>query len=139
MPKKKRASHQSFESRTEHGRFVKITIDMLTSAAWQALTVYEQSLYLAIKGKYRGLNRNGQDNSRDLSFTYEEGIVLMSKTRFIKAIDRLIETGFIDLVRHLPQGREPTIYGLSARWHAYGMPEFKEAKRIKRVRPPGEK
>ncbi len=139
MPRKKKPSHQSFESMSEQGRFIKLTVSMLSSPAWKALTVYEQALYLAIKEKYKGFNRNGQDNSRDLSFTYEEGIELMSKTRFIKAIDRLIETGFIDLVRHLPQGREPTIYGLSDRWHAYGTPEFKEAKRIKRVRPPGQK
>ncbi len=137
MPQQKKAKHKSFESRNKHGRFLKLTINMLESPAWQALTVYEQALYMAIKAKYKGVNRNGQDTDRDLSFTYEEGLRLMSKTRFIKAIDRLIETGFIDLVTHLPQAREPTIYGLSSRWHDYGKPEFKEAKRIRRAPPRG--
>jgi len=112
---------------------------MLESPAWQALTVYEQALYVAIRAKYKRSNKTGQDNSRDLSFTYKEGLRLMSKTRFIKAIDMLIETGFIDLVSHLPQAREPTIYGLSSRWHDYGTPEFKESKRARRTRPRGKK
>ena len=139
MPRKKKPTHQSFESMNEHGRFIKLTVNMLGSPAWKALTVYEQALYLAIKEKYKGVSRTGHDSARDISFTYEEGLQLMSKTRFIKAIDRLIETGFIDLVSHLPQSRQATIYGLSSRWHNYGTPEFKEHKRVKRVRPRGKK
>lgn len=131
MPKKKRPAHQSFESTNEHGRFMKLTIDMIESKAWQALSVYEHALYMHIKAKYKGINRNGQDNSRDLSFTYEEGRQLMSPDRFTAAIDKLIETGLIDIVEHLPQARRPTIYGLSDRWHDYGRPEFKEQKRVK--------
>ena len=139
MPRRKKPTHKSFESKNEHGRFMKITINMLEAPAWRALSVYEQAVYLAIKSKYKGTNRDGQDNSRDLSFTYEEGKQLMSPERFTKAIDRLIETGFIDIVEHLPQARRPTIYGLSDRWHDYGRPEFKEQKRARLRRGKGGK
>jgi hypothetical protein len=131
MSRKKKPSHQDFESINEHGRFMKLTINMIESKAWEALSVYEQALYIHIKAKYRGFNRSGEDNSRDLSFTYEEGRALMSPERFTKAVDRLIETGFIDIVEHLPQARRPTIYGLSSRWHDYGRPEFKVQKRTR--------
>lgn len=131
MARKKKPTHRSFESNNEHGRFAKITIDMMNSPAWRALSVYEVALYLAIKSKYKGVNKSGQDNSRDLSFTHAEGQLLMSKARFIKAIDRLIATGFIDLIEHFPQSRRPTIYGLSDRWRDYGKPEFKEQARVK--------
>ena len=131
MARKKKPTHRSFESNNEHGRFAKITIDMMNSPAWRALSVYEVALYLAIKSKYKGVNKSGQDNSQDLSFTYKEGLQLMSKDRFIIAIDRLLETGFIDLIEHLPQARRPTIYGLSARWREYGTPEFKKQARGK--------
>lgn len=132
MPRKKKATHQAFESKTAHGRFVKLTVSMLSSPAWQELTVYEQALYIAIKGKYKGTNnKTGQDNSDDISFTHAEGQQLMSKARFIKAIDRLIAVGLIDLVEHIPQAKRATIYGLSDRWHDYGTPEFKEQERVK--------
>jgi hypothetical protein len=134
LPRKKKPTHQSFESKNEHGQFMKLTINMLESPAWQALSVYEQALYVAIRAKYKRSNKTGQDNSMDLSFTYKEGRQLMSPERFTKAIDKLIETGLVDLVNHRPQVREATIYGLSARWHDYGRPEFKEQKRVKSKR-----
>jgi hypothetical protein len=132
MARKKKPAHQGFESINEHGRFMKLTINMLESKAWQALSVYEQALYMHIKAKYKGFNRNGQDNSRDLSFTYDEGRQLMSPERFTKAIDRLIETGFIDIVAHWPHARRATIYGLSARWREFGRPEFEQQERKKK-------
>jgi hypothetical protein len=129
MPRKKKPTHRSFESMNDHGRFIKLTVSMMESEAWKQLTVYEQALYLHIKAKYRGIGRNGTDNSRDLSFTYQEGTRLMSRYRFTRAIDALIEVGLIDIVRHLPQAREATIYGLSDRWHHYGTADFKQQKR----------
>lgn len=73
--------------------------------------------------------RDGSSNARNISFTYEEGMKLMSKARFTKALDRLIELGFIDIVDHWAQSRKPTIYGLSARWHRYGTDKFVEKPR----------
>jgi len=102
---------------------------MTESKAWKALTVYEHSLYLHFKIKYRGVT-----TSRNLSFTYEEAKELMSAKRFTKAIDRLIETGFIDLVEHRPltPGKQNcTIYGLSARWRSYGAEDYVPSKRPK--------
>ncbi len=54
----------------------------------------------------------------------------MSWDRFKKSIDKLLQVGLIDIVKHRPQNRKATIYGLSSRWHKYGQEDF-----VKRQRP----
>ncbi len=102
---------------------------MMTSKAWKELSPFEVILYVHIRSKYLP-KRDGSNNARNISFTYEEGKKLMSKARFTKALDRLIELGFIDIVKHWAQSKKPTIYGLSARWHHYGTDKF-----VKKTRP----
>jgi len=123
--KKQTWRFKDFESFSNNGRWTRIAGDMIQSKAWKALGVYEQSLYLHMKNKFR-VNKQGDSNERNISFTYEEGQQLMSKARFIKAIDRLIEVGFIDLVEHWQHSKRPTIYGLSTRWKDYGTEQFKK-------------
>ena len=77
------------------------------------------------------MDKNGNDTSQFITFSHAEGQELMSKNRFIKAIDNLIELGFITLIRHLPQSKQITIYGLSDRWQNYGQENFKTETRPK--------
>ncbi len=127
--KKQTWKFKDFESATANGRWVRIAGDMLQSKAWEQLDVYEQVLYLHMKNKFR-VNKHGESNDRNISFTYEEGQKLMSKPRFTKAIDKLIEVGFLDLVEHWRHSKKPTIYGLSVRWKDYNTKDFK-----KKIRP----
>lgn len=113
---------------------MRIAEDMFNSPAWGQLDAFEQVLYLHMKNKFR-VNKWGESNERNISFTYREGQELMSKARFTKSIDKLIETGFIDLVEQWRHSVRPNIYGLSARWRDYGTDNFKEQKRPKARRP----
>ena len=128
--KPRKANFQPFESRTENSLYARITRDMVNSPAWQALNVYEQVLYLHFKLKWN-LKPGGE---KDISFTYEEGLKLMSKRVFTRSIDKLIEVGLIDLNVHRPYSLLCNIYGLSDRWHKYGTPDFIEKARPKRKR-----
>jgi hypothetical protein len=127
---RKTSNFKSFESPNEGGRFTRIAIAMMESPAWKSLDVYEQALYLHIKSKFK-INQRGESNEKDLSYTYDEGQRLMSAKRFTKSIDRLIETGFIDLIKHRKHTRECNIYGLSDRWQEYGTAAFREKARPK--------
>lgn len=129
-PKKQVWRFKAFESATTNGRWLRIAGDMLDSLAWKQLSVYEQVLYLHIKNKFR-VNKVGESNERNISFTYSEGQKLMSKRTFTQSIDRLIELGFVDLVEHWRHAKKPTIYGLSARWRDYGTDKFEEKRRPK--------
>jgi hypothetical protein len=107
-------------------RHIRLTEDMLASRAWMELSAYEIKLYIAIKRKYNGGNHD------DISFTYAEGERQMAKRTFTKAMDKLIECGFVDLQRQGRYIREPNIYELSARWQRYGTKDFLKKERRKR-------
>jgi hypothetical protein len=75
----------------ETERFIQLNNWMLNSAAWQATTVYERSLYLALKQRYNGFN-NG-----DIAFSHREAQAALncSNVPVIKAFNGLIQKGFI--------------------------------------------
>lgn len=125
MAKKKQTSFKTFESFTEHAQHLRIAHNMMDSAAWKELDPYDVVVYLEFKRRYNGK----KDNESDISLTYEEMKKKMDKERFKKSIDRLIEVGFIDLVKHRAQQRKATIYGLSNRWRYYGTQLFEEGKK----------
>ncbi len=126
MGKKEKNKWHLFESLTTgNHRHVRISKTMYDHQAWKALTSYERDLYLHIKMKYNGRNND------NISFTYKEGQELMSRSRFIKARDRLVELGFIDIIENWRHSNRPTIYGLSARWRHYGTRLFEEVERPK--------
>lgn len=124
----RKANFHSFESRSENSPYARITRDMINSPAWKTLNVYEQILYIYFKLKYNG--KPGSENN--ISFTYEEGMKLMSKRVFTRSVDQLIKLGFIDLLAHRPYSALCNLYGLSDRWHKYGTPDFIEKVRVKR-------
>ena len=127
--RKRKAVFEHFETRKPTTPYLRITKDMMESAAWQELDPFDVTVYLYMKSKFTKNNAKGTDKRDDISLTYEEISGKMSQNRFKKSIDNLIEKGFINLVLHRPQNRQATIYGLSARWHYYGTKDFKEQKR----------
>jgi hypothetical protein len=128
--KPRKANFHPFESRSANSPYIRITNNMMDSDAWIALNTYEKTLYLHLKKKYNG--KPGCE--KDISFTYEEGQKLMSKQTFTKSMDKLIQVGFIDLINHRPFSAACNIYGLSDRWHLYGMPDFQDKIRPKFAR-----
>lgn len=107
-------------------KYMRLTGNMMESSAWKALSCHAIVAYIHIKIKY---NFTNEDN---ISFTYKEGAELMDKKTFTKAIDKLIDTGFIYIVR---QGvlKECSIYGLSKEWQNYGTDSFDVKPRTRRV------
>lgn len=100
---------------------------MMDSEAWEQLDCYSATLYVHMKKKYN------KSNEQDISFTYKEGMKLMSKPKFTQAIDQLIECGFIELVEQNWNTRKCNIYGFSDKWQLYGTDKFKINKRKKRL------
>lgn len=129
MPRKKKPTHQSFESKNEHGRFMKLTINMLESKAWQELDAYDIAAYVHFKSKLTK-NKAGDFNHQNISLTYKEMETVMSWGRFKKSVDNLLRVGLIDIVRHSPHTRDATIYALSSRWHKFGEADFKQVQRV---------
>lgn len=71
-------------------------------------------------------------NNGQIVFTYKEaGIYGISKAKFTRAIDKLIEIGFLVIAINGRQGVS-TKYSISDRWKKYGTPYFIEKKRAKR-------
>jgi hypothetical protein len=127
-PRLLQANFEPFESQSKHSPYARIARSMVNSLAWKELNPYEITLYLHLKLKYTGK----PGGEKDISFTYKEGTKLMSKAVFTRSIDKLIEVGLVDLVRHMPYSSSCNIYGLSHRWHKYGTPDFKKKTRPKR-------
>ncbi len=122
-PRARKANFETFESSTANSKYLRITADMMRSKAWAELDAYDISAYLYFKQKYH-VKSNGDTNVKDISLTYEEMESVMSWGRFKKSIDKLLQVGLIDIIKHRPQTRAPTIYGLSSRWHKYGQEAF---------------
>lgn len=129
MKRKVSYRFKPFESKTEGGRHLRITLNMMESKAWSELSSYAIQAYLLIKIKYSGGNED------DISLTYKEGMEHMTKRRFTKAIDELIEHGFIVMVKHRQNTRECNIYGLSDMWQKYGTEGFMIVKRPSKKTP----
>ena len=110
-------------------KYLRLTNNMMESKAWESLSCHAIVVYINIKSKY---NFTNDDN---LSFTYAEGTKLMDKKTFTKAMDNLIDSGFIYIVR---QGllKQCSIYGLSKEWQYFGTSAFSIKPRVKRMSKP---
>jgi hypothetical protein len=128
MARKKDYGFKVWEKVLEHpdGKHVRITNNMMESKAWKQLTPHAVQLYLYMKSKY---NKN---NENDISCTYAEGEKLMSKLTFTKALDQLIEHGFIKVIRQSWTSRECNIYGFHFMWQNFGTDKFTVRPRKKR-------
>jgi len=102
--------------------FVRIFHELIDSKAWKELSCYARTVYIEIYRKYNGSN-NG-----NLSYTYREGIKIMTRNRFSKALKELVNNGLIDIIRSGGLYRKNNIFGLSDRWKSYGQENFKPGK-----------
>ncbi len=106
----------------------------LTGIAAQVLPLFLLKRQLAKTGK-RGHEKWVCTNGQELVFTYKEAREKYGITqwRFQRAIDDLIDKGFLDIAKSAGGlFKETTLYALSDRWREYGTSEFKEAFRQKR-------
>ncbi|MCE5257201.1 MAG: hypothetical protein LLF89_10205 [Spirochaetaceae bacterium] len=114
--------------------------ELVGTKAWLALGGIAPQIYLLFlrRRRFEKAGRKGNKkyictNSQELVFPYREaenkfGVL---QPRFRRAIDQLIEFGFLDIVSHgNGTAKMPTIYGLSERWRKYGTPEFEAKSRV---------
>ena len=100
------------------GSYSIIEHNLMESEAFEELSIYSKWLYVEFKRRFYG------DNRRNIIFTYREAIKIMSINTFIKSRNKLIERGFIDVIKRGGLEKRPMIYGLSNRWKKYGTKDF---------------
>lgn len=114
--------------------------NLLESQAFYTLKGHAIIVLMAFMGKrqiekigHRGNEKKIIRNNGKIAFTYAEakqkyGFVPL---QFTRAIDQLIEHGFIDIAeRGSALGKIPTLYSISSRWQNFGKPDFLSSKRI---------
>lgn len=111
--------------------------DILKSRAWLELPpgiAPQVYLLFLCKRRMEKTSRRGKSvctNRNELVFPYRAAEKLgITSPRFQRAIDALIEHGFLDIaVPGNGTARECTKYGLSDRWRNYGKPTFEHRER----------
>jgi hypothetical protein len=127
------------EKKKKSSPIIVVEKEMIKSEAWLSIRGVAPHVYIIFLTKRRmekigkkGHQRTLCTNSQELIFTYSEAKEKygITKREFSRAIDNLIEHGFIDIVT-IGGGmfREETVYGLSERWRKWGTSEFEEKKR----------
>lgn len=124
-----------------------ISKELVESKAWRNLGGIAPQLYTLfllrrqmVKSGKKGHERWQCTNSQELVFTYKEAKEKyeITERRFHRAIDELIDNGFLDVVKSASGlFKEVTLYGLSERWRKYGTPQFEKFSRIKRNQTTG--
>lgn len=100
------------------GSFTAIEHNITDSEAWKGLKAYTKWLYFEFKLRFHG------DNKYNIIFTYQEAKKIMSINTFIKGRNKLIERGFIDIIKRGGFYNQSAIYGLSNRWKKFGTKDF---------------
>ena len=125
--KGKKQTHQPFEGRDPHGQFMKLTMDMLRSEAWQSLCLRQRGLYGELKARYRQKVERGhlvESNIDGITFPKSEWGKLYGNYNTFKAdIEVLIDRGFIRIVERGQCSRTPNKYGLIADWQRWKKPK----------------
>jgi len=127
--KKKKATFESFESLNPNDRYFRITHSMFVSKPWNHTSIYAHEVYCLMKHKFTRNDSKGTNNKDDISLTYSEINGVMNSRTFTKAIDELIEHGFIVINSFGRYSRTANIYGFSDMWKLYGTEKFKVIKR----------
>lgn len=122
-----------------------ISKDLIKSKAWLDLgkkSSISAQVYLIFLSKRRmektgkkGHERWQCTNSQEIIFTFEEAkeTYEITQPRFSRAIDDLIDKGFLDIATPANSLiKQPTKYGLSDRWRKYNTPDFEKVFRTKR-------
>lgn len=124
--------------------------DLILSPAFMSLRGASCQVYLIFRSKCVMKTLSGKKGKRDddyyiandgeLQFTYREanrkwGI---SEDRFKRAIDQLVRTGFIDIVKSgFGLRRDVSLYAISDRWQKFGTEDFILLERPKRTQQLG--
>ena len=101
-----------------NGNWSYIEHNILNSEAWKGLKIHTKWLYFEFKIRWH------TDNTRNIILTYQEAKNIMAIDTFIKSRNKLIERGFIDIVKRGGLEKQSAIYGLSDRWKKYGTKDF---------------
>lgn len=121
------------------GRIIVLDQALVTSPVWLSLKGKAPKVYLIFRTKCRVAKvgagkrqRTEITNNGELIFKYDEAKKLyrISDKAFTRAIDELIEKGFLD-ISESGQGvcKLTTKYAISDRWKNYETREFKKATR----------
>jgi hypothetical protein len=115
--------------------------ELVTSRAWLSLRTSATQVYCLfltrLKKEQHGKGKQKRwitTNARELIFPYRKADEKfgISQPRFTRAIDELIENGFLDIVKAgIGVANEATVYGLSERWRKYGTRDFEKRPREK--------
>jgi hypothetical protein len=133
------------------GKNTVIVLDqrLVKSTVWLALSGTAKGVYLLFRAKCKMGRPPGKPGKRDwmilnngeLVFTYREawGKYGITASRFRRALDELIEKGFIDVEGSgMGVQKVTTLYAISDRWRDFGTPAFRKAKRPEpSIRNPG--
>ena len=129
-------------------KVVVIDKPLINSPAFRSLRSCAVHVYLDFLGKRR-LEKNryrrkrGPDwiitNNGEIEYTYSEAEKRgISRPRFAKSIDQLVERGFIDIAdTGAGVHRMKTLYSISTRWKDWGTEQFVEKERPCRPRRHG--
>jgi len=98
--------------------YTQIEEKLAYSKASEGLMGHTMWLYVIFRLKYRG------DNPRNITFTQKEAKKIMRIETFRNDYRKLIERGFIDLIKCGGFYKEKHIFGLSNRWRKYGTKDF---------------
>lgn len=115
---------------------------MHRSPAWRKLTAIQ--IFILNEFYYRRklaqIGRRGEwviENNGEIIFSYDEAEkkFKISRSTFCRAIDRLVELGFIDIAHHGGgMLKDCSKYAISDRWEENNMEKFKKEKRQKDTR-----
>jgi hypothetical protein len=98
--------------------YAQIEQKLVDSEGFKDLKAHTKWLYVEFRLRYRG------NNSRDITLTQKEAKKIMRIETFRADYKKLIELGFIDLIKCGGFYKEKHIFGLSNRWKKYGTKGF---------------
>ncbi|MFC1739443.1 hypothetical protein ACFL1G_10400 [Planctomycetota bacterium] len=115
---------------------------LILSEAFRALKTSSSHVVLMIFMSKRDMQEAGLgkrkewiiQNNGEITFTYKEAEQKygISNSRFTKALDELIDKGFIDIAAPgVGVYKLSTLYSISERWKDYGTPDFVKKERKK--------
>lgn len=117
--------------------------ELLESRAYYALNRNAIIVFNSFMGKRqiekvgkRGKERHVIRNNGEIifSYSYAKKTLELSPVQFTRAVDDLIEKGFIDIAeKGGALGSTPTKYEISARWKNYGEDNFERVTRERRL------
>jgi len=114
MSKKKRKQFRTFESNAVYEDFkepyICMTYSMLDNEKWLSLGYPAQIIYIYMKKWAYG--------RQEFKFSYRLGLhVFKSYSTFKRAIDELVDNGFIEIIRISRTPGIGTIYKFSDKWY----------------------